>query len=169
MNNFEAKNDDTFDEEYKIFKSRLDHIYDLCRNCKIKLNQHLSYQDHQIGSFLSSIDNKANNLTPLKTVMKQSKIKTSNETDNQLKKRQIPSTIPVETVNTTVKKAYTVSGSAPYSQERQTLAKQSPSKPKYIYDVEMESPKQSPIKDYTTKVDLLLSTNLVKIKHSVSW
>ncbi len=170
MNNFEAKNEDNFDEEYKIFKSRLDHIYDLCRNCKIKLNQHLSYQDHQIGTYLSSNDNglKANNLTPLKTTMKQSKIKKDTETDFQLKKRQVPLRMTVESGNTPVKKAYTVSGSAPYSQERQNLAKHSPSQPKYIYDVDME-PKQSPMEDYTSKVDKLLSTNLVKIKHSVSW
>jgi len=100
--------------------------------------------------------------------MKQSKIKKDTETDFQLKKRQVPLRMTVESGNTPVKKAYTVSGSAPYSQERQNLAKHSPSQPKYIYDVDME-PKQSPMEDYTSKVDKLLSTNLVKIKHSVSW
>ena len=68
LNKFEARVEENFDDEYKVYKSKLDHIYDICRACKAKLNMHLQRQDLQIGHYLSSNDKKAN-MTPLKSAM----------------------------------------------------------------------------------------------------
>lgn len=171
LNNFEAKNENNFDEEYKIFKSKLDHIYDLCRGCKIKLNMHLQRQDHQIGNYNEKGLKSTGNLTPLKSSIKQSKTGLDSDKNFQIKKRQISITKAAEIkpdVVTPYKKAYTVSGSSPYSHERQNLTKASPRKSEYIYDAGME-PLKSNDQDYTSKVDKLISTNLIKSKHSISW
>lgn len=44
--------DKTSDKEYEVFKKRLDHLYDLCRPCKMKLNSHLKNLDQKIGDHL---------------------------------------------------------------------------------------------------------------------
>lgn len=195
LNNFEPKNEDKFDEELKIHKQKLDHIYDLCRGCKQKLNQHLNRQDQQIGHYFGNITNKP--MTPLKTALqaKQTKLGTPKQTidgDFSLKKRVVskakinPEPMATETSNS-YKKAYTVSGSSPYKQERKSmnynvsngspygskgrersdLPKRSmyePSPKKHIYDSDLDTSALKNNNDYATKVDNLLSTNLMKSK-----
>lgn len=43
---------DNGDDEYLLFKKRLDQIYDLCSRCKKNLTAHLHNQDQQIGDYL---------------------------------------------------------------------------------------------------------------------
>ena len=100
LNNFEATNEDRFDEEFKIYKQKLDHIYDLCRLCKQKLNQHLTRQDNQIGQFINGqMTRTANQLTPLKSAMQAKQTRNmSTDVDNpefQLKRRVTMSKPPV--------------------------------------------------------------------------
>jgi hypothetical protein len=73
LNKFEARVEEHYDEELKIFKSKLDHIYDLCRPCKLKLNQHLQRQDLQIGYYLSNDKIQKSNST-LKTALQSKNI-----------------------------------------------------------------------------------------------
>lgn len=73
--------------------------------------------------------------------------------------------------SSTYKKAYTVSGSSPYTQERRgftankqqqaKFAKASPKK--YIFeDTELETSARSNRDEYAEKVDRIMSTNLMK-------
>lgn len=184
LSNFEATNEDRFDEEYKVYKQKLDHIYDLCRACKQKLNQHLTRQDNQIGQFINGQMSRTNQLTPLKSAMhaKQTKKVNVDTAEFQLKKRvtihkpaDVVADVSMETIESpmstsTYKKAYTVSGSSPYSQERRGLAankqqakfdKTSPKK--YIFEgTELDTSTRSNRDDYAEKVDRIMSTNLMK-------
>lgn len=194
LNNFEPKNEDRFDEELKLYKQKLDHIYDLCRSCKQKLNQHLNRQDQQIGHYFGNITNKPNPLTPLKTALQAKNSNLANprktvDNDNEfkLKKRIISNpVVDKEVVNESksqYKKAYTVSGSSPYKQERKNMnyntSNSSPygkerlnmPKPvidenptKYINESDLDTSALKNHNDYTTKVNNLLSTNLMKSK-----
>lgn len=184
LSKFEAKNEDNFDEEYKIYKLKLDQIHDLCRMCKMKLNQHLQRQDLQIGHYLST--EKAHS-APLKKQIARG--------NNEIKKRVTlgkvaDENVPPPEATKTYKKAYTVSGSSPYNQERRghnyTVSGSSPysqerrnlgkrhdyehNPKKYIYEPEeVYADTLKSKEDYTTKVDNLLSSNLVKSKDTISW
>lgn len=191
LSNFEATNDDRFDEEYKVYKQKLDHIYDLCRLCKQKLNQHLTRQDNQIGQFINGQMSRTNQLTPLKSAMqakqtKKASMDTKNKVDTpefQLKKRVTINKAPVvvadvsmETIESpmstsTYKKAYTISGSSPYTQERRGMAMASKqakfhekaSPKKYIFeDTELNTSTRANQDEYAEKVDRIMSTNLMK-------
>ena len=43
---------DISDEEYNMYKKKLEQIYDLCKQCKQKVNSHLQKQDQLIGNCL---------------------------------------------------------------------------------------------------------------------
>jgi len=179
LSDFDAKNEDNFDEEYKIYKQKLDHIYDLCRPCKMKLNQHLQMQNTQIGIIYNDqIENKQT--TPLKTINRQSKksfanFEKSEIQDSPLTKRSIAKALIPESesmdTSPVYKKAYTVAGVPAYTRERKNLTQvsqdrhhliknQSPKK--YIFDEDMDSMNKKNDNDVETKVDKLLKTNLTK-------
>lgn len=197
LNKFEAKNEDNFDEEYRIYKSKLDHIHDLCRACKTKLNQHLTRQDLQIGHYLhNDRANKPREMTPLKVAMHANKTKLAKQSNKngvedsdrefQIKKRAPRPKVEDSPMDTSqsYKKAYTisgsspstqerknmnytVSGSSPYSQERHNLAKRpvyEHSPKKYIYEPDLNTSSLNNGDNYAKKVDQLLTTNLMKSK-----
>ena len=43
---------DINEEEYNLYKKKLEQIYDLCKQCKQKVNSHLQKQDQLIGNCL---------------------------------------------------------------------------------------------------------------------
>jgi hypothetical protein len=81
---------------------------------------------------------------------------------------------PVDSVSSTktaaapYKKAYTVSGSSPYSQERRSLATsetreqafEKPSPKKFIFEEELNASSLANRDEYSEKVDRIMSTNL---------
>lgn len=128
---------------------------------------------------------RANQLTPLKSAIhaKQTKKASVNTQEFQLKKRvtinkpaAVVADVSMETIesplsSSTYKKAYTVSGSSPYTQERRGLTanKQQQAKfdkaspKKYIFeDTELETSTRSNRDEYAEKVDRIMSTNLMK-------
>ncbi|RMZ97875.1 transmembrane protein -like [Brachionus plicatilis] len=121
MKNFEEKMDDkTSDKEYEMFKKRLDHLYDLCRPCKMKVNYHLKNIDLQIGDNLirqrKTINGsnanlhkpfqQINNMPKLVTKEKSQKI--INQENSSPKLNKI-----CDNLKNISKKAYTIAGTVP--------------------------------------------------------
>lgn len=154
----------------------------------MKLNQHLQRQDLQIGHYLS---NEKANSAPLKNAIQSKQKLAVNETKKRVTLGKVADeNIPPTESTKSYKKAYTVSGSAPYNQERKglnyTVSGSSPysqerqnlvkrpvyehNPKKYIYEPEEVYANTLKSKeDYTAKVDNLLSSNLVKSKDTISW
>jgi len=148
LNNFDTKNEDNFDEEYKIFKSKLDHIYDLCKQCKLKLNYHLQKQDQQIGTYLS------------KEKQKQSLA---------IKSKLLKQTNQSTPVQQQVKKAYTVAGDMiTKSPPNLSYNRIKPKEKKYIYEPEQPtSPsKMVSTNEYEQQMNKLISTTKLLTKKS---
>ncbi|CAF0791742.1 unnamed protein product [Brachionus calyciflorus] len=116
MKKFEAKMDDkTSDEEYEIFKKKLDHIYDICRPCKTKVNSHLKNLDLQIGDHLLR-QRKATNVNSFNTQVQKPFQQLNNITKEKPQKiLNQESTSPklIDNLKNISKKAYTIAGTVP--------------------------------------------------------
>jgi hypothetical protein len=45
-----------FDEEFEVYKKKVEDIYDLCINCKNKVKMHLTHLDREIGKHNSNME-----------------------------------------------------------------------------------------------------------------
>jgi hypothetical protein len=131
---------DNGDDEYLLFKKRLDQIYDLCTRCKKNLTAHLHNQDQQIGDYLlrqrstkpldslnnnrrsKLSENSANGPSSKRLPLKPSKPTTSEHSDhraNDSNNNQTDSNKPENSTfynnffNCLHRKAYTIAGTVP--------------------------------------------------------
>lgn len=174
LSQFDTKNEENFDEEYKIFKSKLDHIYDICKLCKLKLQNHLQSQDKQIGAYLSKEKQKTSINQTLRTKHMNSLKQQYKQPQEQ--KQQSPQVGVQQTPPIVAKKAYTVAGDTLVSKlpsPKNTTAyqriKPATVEKKYIYEPS-ELPVVSPSKlitsDYEQQMNKIISTTKLLTKNS---
>jgi hypothetical protein len=141
LKNFTSKSDDINDKELELYKKKLEQIYDLCKQCKLKVNNHLQKQDQLIGNCLlkQRKTKNSNNAMLINNNLhgQQETKKTSNGNleysstnglssgalngptvrQNKLDKENVEdriSKLPVsENLSASFKKAYTIAGSMP--------------------------------------------------------
>ncbi len=126
---FVIKSKDKSEEEYNLYKKKLDQIYDLCTACKQKLNIHLRKQDQQIGNYvlkkrktqqlpenLKPVQNNSNNHN-LNGNGILSKNELINDKSNDLNNSKNTSNDSIYSFSRnfsyTIKKAYTIAGTVP--------------------------------------------------------
>ena len=165
LNQFDTKNEDNFDEEYKIFKSKLDHIYDLCKQCKLRVNQHIQKQDQQIGTYLSSTKEKQKPSLPQAIKSKHLTKQQQQQQQKHLQPAASPAAVPI------AKKAYTVACITPTQSPNSGAVNRLISKPvekKPIF--EPPAPPRSPSRlidvEYEQQMNKLINTTKLLTKKS---
>lgn len=116
LKNFESKADDKSEEEYNLYRKKLDQIYDLCVTCKQKLNIHLRKQDQQIGNYLEKNLKKRKTSQLPETLKLSQNEKSANQINLDDLKLAAANSINdsvYSSHSSNVKKAHTIAGSVP--------------------------------------------------------
>lgn len=96
-----------------MYKKRLDHIYDLCRVCKARLNNHLRGIDLQIGNDLLRQRNPQNgNLNNQRILNKKFQNETNLKIIEKTQKIEDKATF-CDNLKSISRKAYTIAGTVP--------------------------------------------------------